>query len=76
VRNGTRRPYSDTIREILARNGRIGVDPRHVEAHMRCEHGALDALSLPDFTAEVLTGAECALADPALSERLAGTYGL
>ncbi len=69
--------YQQTIRECAARLGRIGVDPRHVEAWMRVEHPTLDALDRARFDAEV----EIALAlidraGAAQSEALARSFGL
>ena len=70
--------YQELIREDMARLGLIGaVNPRHVEAWMRCEHPTLDALSRPQFAAEVAAGVACAQEAPAdLSERLAHSYGV
>jgi hypothetical protein len=68
--------YQRVIREILAQLGRIGVDPRHVEAWMRLEHSTLDGLSRGQFRAEVLAALDCIDADPHASERLALSYGL
>ena len=65
------------IREHLARAGRIGVDPRHVEAWMRIEHPTLDALSPAEFRAEALAAADCTTdAGPTPSEALAASLGL
>ena len=55
--------YYRTIREELARQGHIGIDPRHVEGYMRLEHSTLDGLSRSEFAAEVGIGIECVLAD-------------
>jgi hypothetical protein len=52
------------------------VDPRHVEAWMRLEHGTLDQLSTAQFISEVIMAERCILADPSQSERLAKSYGL
>jgi hypothetical protein len=41
--------YQDIIREELARAGRIGVDPVHVEAFMRLDSPTLDGLSATEF---------------------------
>ena len=69
--------YQQTIREDLARIGRIGIDPRHIEAYMRLEHGTLDALSKERFRGEVALCAECVIADGILNaESLAKSYGL
>jgi len=51
--------YQQRIREELARMGRLGMDPRHVEAYMRLEHSTLDGLSPAAFRREVHIGAEC-----------------
>lgn len=52
-------PYTRTIREELARQGKIGTDPRHVEAYMRLEHSTLDGLSRSQFKQEVAIGIAC-----------------
>ncbi len=69
--------YQERIRETAARLGRIGVNTRHVEAWMRSEHSTLDHLTPSQWRKEV---EECIAvvdhADPALSERLARSYGL
>lgn len=49
------------IREEIARQGHIGVDPRHVEAYMRLEHGCLDGLSKRQFQDEVRICIACVL---------------
>jgi hypothetical protein len=69
--------YSDWIREILASNGYLGVDPRHVEAYMRVEHSTLDGLSVQAFVKEVQVGIECVRAGGAgAAEDLAESFGL
>ena len=68
--------WRNEIRETLAKIGRIGVDPRHVEAFMRDEYGTFDGLSRSAFHEAVADGAESALADPALADALADSYGL
>ena len=69
--------YGQTIRETVARLGRIGIDPRHVEGWMRLEHSTLDHLDRHSFDAEVAMA--IALIDHAgadRSESLARSYGL
>ena len=56
--------YTDLIREILAREGYLGVDPDGVEEWMRVEHATLDHLSLAQFTDEVRIAAECQMRMP------------
>lgn len=69
--------YEEMIREALARVGLIGVEPRHVEAWMRLEHGTLDALGEPQFQEEVEIAAMCVKeAGAERSEGLAKSYGL
>jgi hypothetical protein len=69
--------YQERIRETAARLGRVGVNPRFVEAWMRSEHGTLDHLTPAQWRREI---EECIAvvdhAGPALSERLARSYGL
>ena len=68
--------YRDIIRAKLAEEGTHG-DARHVEAWMRSEFGALDALSPQAFAAEIITGVELAQdAGPEMSEALAVSLGL
>ena len=55
--------YQEQIREIIAKMGRIGVDPRHVEGYMRIEHSTLDGLSARQFQNEVKIGSACCDAD-------------
>ena len=69
--------YQQTIRECVARRGRVGTDPRHVEAWMRVEHPTLDAVGARRFREEV----EIALglidsAGTEQSEALARSFGL
>ena len=45
--------YQQTIREMAALLGRIGVNPRHVEAWMRVEHSTLDWMDRERFRLEV-----------------------
>ncbi len=69
--------YQQTIRECAARLGRIGANPRHVEAWMRVEHPTLDALDRRQFESEV--GIAITLIDHAgleQSEALARSFGL
>lgn len=69
--------YQQMIREYGARLGRIGVDPRHVEAWMRLEHLTLDALDPNRFSDEVEIAIACIDADGIeKSESLAQSLGL
>lgn len=59
----------------MAREGRIGVDPRHVEAWMRSEHETLDGLG--DWKGSVLAAVACVdAAGPAMNEALAASFAL
>lgn len=51
--------YQQMIRETLAKQGRIGTDPRHIEAFMRLEHSTLDGLARWQFDAEVALAVDC-----------------
>lgn len=51
--------YFDLIRKEIVAQGKIGIDPRHVEAFMRLEHGTLDALSEKQFKNEVSICIQC-----------------
>ena len=65
--------YRDRIRTIVP----IFLDPRHVEAFMRAEHGTLDGLSPERFRAEALLAGRCVMqAGGAAAEKLALSYGL
>lgn len=69
--------YQQTTREIAASIGRIGVNPRHVEAWMRVGHSTLDGLSPAQFRGEVEIAIACI--DESGTERceaLARSFGL
>lgn len=69
--------YNQTIREEIARQGHIGVDPRHVEGYMRIEHHTLDGLSERQFKEEVSIGIQCVDAGgQEAAEANAKSYGL
>ena len=69
--------YQQMIREHAARIGRIGIDPRHVEAWMRVEHPTLDGLGPRQFDAEVAAAIACIdTAGHDASEALAESFGL
>ena len=69
--------YAQMIREELARIGRVGVDPRHVEAFMRLAWGTLDGFgSLAGFRRAVREALTAMDAEPEISEQLARSYGL
>jgi len=69
--------YTTLIREHAATLGFIGVDPAHIEAWMRVEHGTLDALSPAQLRSEVLIAIECVrAATSADNDALAASYGL
>lgn len=69
--------YYGTIRLEIARQGAIGIDPRHVEGYMRLEHGTLSQLSRERFNEEVGIGIECVRADGTRNaEALAKSFGL
>ena len=69
--------YQQMIREEAARQGYIGIDPRHVEAYMRLEHGTLDALSMSKFRKEVRISIACIKEGGEVgAESLAKSYGL
>lgn len=69
--------YRGIIVEELTKLGRVEVDPRHVEAYMRCQHRTLDHLSRKAFNREVkiaLGGIDQDGTETA--ESLAQSYGL
>ena len=70
--------YHSLIRETMARFGRLGaVDPRHVEAWMRLEHGTLDALTRRQLTAAVRSALDCIAASSCSeNDALAASFGL
>jgi truncated hemoglobin YjbI len=69
--------YETAIREDAALLGVPGINPAHIEAWMRVEHGTLDALSPAQFRDEVLVAVACARASTsAENDALAASYGL
>lgn len=69
--------YQDLIRRDLARLGHVGMDPRHVEASMRCVFGTLDHLGGAAWTRAVREAAvEVQTMGTDLSETLARSWGL
>jgi len=69
--------YQDRIRTALAKVGRIGVNPAHVEGHLRANFGTLDGLSPARFdraVRELLP--EVDEAGEEINDRLAASYGL
>ena len=70
--------YEQMIREAVARMGRIGSEPRHIEAWMRLEHGCLDGLGgVAGFQHAVGEALACVdAAEAGASERLTLSYGL
>jgi hypothetical protein len=69
--------YQNMIAEILARHGRTGYDPRHIEAFMRLEHGTLDAMSHEQFEREVEASRICVKSvSYEASEHLAKSFGI
>ena len=69
--------YQDLIRRDLARLGCPEIDPRHIEASMRCVYGTLDHLGGPGWTRAVREAAAEVLAmGPTTAEALAESWGL
>jgi hypothetical protein len=67
--------YAKLIRQFTAPCP--NVDPRHIEAWMRSEHGTLDHLSREQFAVAVHEGIIfVAASGTAQSEELARSYGL
>lgn len=69
--------YRALIEAALAKAGRADVNPSHVEAHMRAEHGTLDHLAPAAFRRKAL--AVIPYIDgmtPADNDKLAWSYGL
>jgi len=70
-------PYQDRISMALAKAGRVGVNPAHVEGHLRANFGTLDGLSPARFDRAVRElMPEVDAAGDAVNERLAASYGL
>lgn len=68
--------YTNLIRETLAKQGRIGMNPAHVEAWMRAEYGTLDHLGGARWNRAVREAAECVDASTAAdNDALAASYG-
>ncbi len=61
---------------IAAHPAAQGIDPRHILAHMRCEHGCLDGLSRGSMEYEIEIAAGVTRENPWLAERLARSFGL
>ncbi len=71
------RGYQQTIREMAALLGCIGINPRHVEAWMRVEHSTLDWMDRERFRTEVERAIACIdHAGTEKSESLAQSFGL
>jgi hypothetical protein len=69
--------YQKMIKEILKKIGREYMDPRHIEAYMRLEHGCLDGLSREQFENSVRISSSCVQAEGTRkAEELAESYGL
>lgn len=69
--------YMEMIRQEIARQGHIGIDPRHVEGYMRLEHATLDNLSFAQFKEEVKIGIACVIEDgKENAEKNAQSFGL
>jgi len=67
--------YQQRIADIIPPLPKI--DPRHVEAYMRCESGGtLDSLSATRFRVLAIAGSVAAVRDPRQAELLAQSYGL
>jgi hypothetical protein len=70
-------PYQDLIRRDLDRLRLPGMDPRHVEASMRCVFGTLDHLGGPAWNRAIKEAvAEVHAMGPEISETLAESWGL
>jgi len=69
--------YQHLIRRDLDRLGLSGMDPRHVEASMRCVFGTLDHLGGTAWDRAVQEAvAEVEAMGPEMSEALAESWGL
>jgi len=68
--------YGGFISDVLRSLRITGIDPRHVEAYMRLDHGTLDSLSRSDFVREAKEIVPVIMADVKSAERLAKSYGL
>ena len=69
--------YSQIITEQLKKLKRSEVDPRHVEAYMRCQYSTLDHLDRRTFNREVKIAVGCIdHGGTAEAESLAQSYGL
>jgi hypothetical protein len=69
--------YRTLIEAALARAGRADVNPAHVEAHMRAEHGTLDHLAPAAFRRRALAVIKYVDAmNPEDNDKLARSYGL
>jgi len=67
----------EMIRAEIARQGYIGMDPRHVEGYMRVGHSTLDGLSWRQFQKEIAIGIECTRIDgTANADKICTSLGL
>ena len=64
--------YHDRIKKLIP-----DLDPRHIEAYMRCQFGTLDGLDQAQFSAGARIAAACVdEGGTAAAEALARSYGL
>lgn len=70
------RTYQETIREIAAGIGLVGVDAAGVEASMRLQFGTLDHLSRSEFRDEVEIAVACERSEPGYLAGLAESMGV
>jgi hypothetical protein len=69
--------YTQIITEQLSKLARAEVDPRHVEAYMRCQYHTLDHLSRRTFNREVKIAVACLDREGlTTADTLANSYGL
>jgi len=69
--------YTRIITEQLGKLNRAEIDPRHVEAYMRCQYHTLDHLDRRTFNREVKVAVACIDQDGLTeAEALAQSYGL
>ncbi len=69
--------YQNLIAEIRARQGRLDVEPRHIEGFIRIAYPTLNSLSQGEFEHEVSVAIICAdRAGREGAEELARSFGL
>ncbi len=69
--------WQEEIRKEIERQGKVGVDARHVEAYMRTQNPSFNSLTSEEFRYEVAISIRCVeLTSKGGSEILVQSWGL